>query len=159
MDKQCLHNFDDALNTNFVFKFTKCPQLTYNIQSVTFPSVTIGEIHTPWQNHKGYFPDNVLEYDSLVVNFLVAENFADYDYIFKRMKECQTPNEDTIRENFDDLHVFRLDSNKEPIFDIVFKDAFCTNLGSLDYMSNVSDADGLFCVATFRYQTFEIINL
>lgn len=153
---ECLHNFDDALQTSFVFKMLTSPALTYSVQSVTFPGISVGEIPVHHKNYKGYVPDNVVQYDDLNISFIIDERFKNYTYLYNRMLTNKFATQAEIEEVFDEIHVFRLDSNKKPISDVVFSMAFCTNLSSFEYNSNVSDDDGIICTATFKYQTFTV---
>lgn len=152
-----LHEFDDALQTSFVFKLSKSPVLTYATQGVTLPGISVNEIQVNYQNYNGYLPSNTAQYDPLNLTFLVDENFKNYDYLYNQLiLYTQKPKSVNIDEVFDELHVFRLNSAKKPIADIVFHKAFCTNLSSIDYSSAASTDEPLLCSATFRYQTFEI---
>jgi len=154
--EKALHNFDDALQTSFVFKFLKSPELTYSTQSVTFPGITVGEIPVNHKNYKGFIPDNVVHYDDLNIMFVVDEQFKNYNYLYQRMLTNKFATQEEIAEVFDELHVFRLGSNKQPISDVVFHMAFCTNLSSFEYNVGVSDNDAIICTATFKFQTFTI---
>lgn len=152
----CLYNFDDALQTSFVFKLNSSPSLSYSTQSVNFPSLSVGEIQVNHKNYRGYVPDNVVVYEDLTITFIVSEDFSNYSYLYNKMQLNKHAQQYDINEVFDELHVFRLGSNKKAIADIVFHKAFCTNLSGFDYNVNVTDEDPLVCTATFKYQTFSI---
>lgn len=154
-----LYDFDDALQTSFVFRFEKSPELTYGTQSVTFPGISVGQIAVNHKNYKGYVPDNVVDYEDLTITFIVDENFKNYNFIYQRMLENKFAQHSEIATVFDELHVFRLGSNKQPISDVVFHMAFCTNLSSFEYNVGVTDDDAIQCTATFKYQTFTINDL
>ena len=157
---ECLLNFNDALQTSFVFKMAKSPLLTYSTQNVTFPSISVNDIPVNYKNYNGYVPSNTIQYEPLNLSFVVDENFINYDYLYKQLLiYSQKPQSGNISEVFDELHVFRLNSAKKPIADIVFHNTFCTNLSSIDYNTNSSTDDMIICNATFRYQTFDIIPL
>lgn len=157
--RECLYNFDDALTTSFVFKFLKSPSLSYSTQSVSFPGVSVGQIPINHQNYKGYLPDNVIEYEDLTISFIVDEHFKNYNFLYKRMLENKFAQSADIATVFDELHVFRLSSNKQVISDVVFNMAFCTNLSGFEYNSGVTDDDAILCTATFKYQTFDIVDM
>lgn len=157
---ECMTSFDDAHQTGFVLRLEKSPEFTYNTQNVSFPSVTVSSIETPYRNAKAYLPDNVVQYDPLTITFVVDENFKNYNYLYKQMLSyAQKKDSNKIKDVFDTIHIFRLDNAKKPIADIAFIDGFCTDLSSLEYSVNVSDDDIIVCTATFRYQTFEIREL
>lgn len=160
MKNPCMTNFDDAHQTNFVLKLEKSPELSYNTQNVTFPSVSVSSIETPYRNAKAYLPDNVVQYDPLTITFVVDEDFKNYNYLFKEMLSYAGKKDtNEIKKVFDTIHIFRLNNDKVPIADIAFIDGFCTDLSSVEYSVNVSDDDIIVCTATFRYQTFEIREL
>ncbi|MEG1299132.1 MAG: hypothetical protein RSC93_00315 [Erysipelotrichaceae bacterium] len=153
-------NYNNALSTSFKFVIDIIPSLTYFAQSVTIPTLTVDSIETKIRNYRAKLPDNHMVMDDLMLQFLVDEDYYNYDKIRLWMLKCVKAQEDddgSIGELLSDVYVSRLDSNKKEIAKFVFKGAFPSMLGSLNLASNVADADIIVSDITFAYQSYDIV--
>lgn len=153
-----MDNYNNAINTAFQFYTNRSPELTYFVQGVTLPNVSVNAQLHGYRNNTVKIPGNVVNYGDLILTFLIDENFSNYDFLYDWLIESRDAahSQDKIRNMMSDLTLFRLNSNKVKIAEIKYKDAFPVDLGSVSYMTNSTDPDVLVCDVTFSYQTFEI---
>lgn len=153
-------NYNNALSTSFKFVIDVIPSLTYFAQSVTIPTLTVDSIETKIRNYRAKLPDNHMVMDDLMLQFLVDEDYYNYDQLRLWMLKCVKAKDDddgTLNELLSDIYISRLDSNKKEIAKFVFKGAFPSMLGSLNLANNVADADIVMSDITFGYQSYEIV--
>lgn len=149
-------NYNNAISTSFKLEIEGLEDFTYFVQRTSMPQVECSAIPVPFQKWQVKLPDNVIVYEDLVVEFLVDEDFVNYDALFKWLLRARDANSPLIAECFKEISLFRLSSNKVPIAEIVFHDAFPTTLSDIPLQSNTSTADPLTCTVRFSYQTFNI---
>ena len=167
----------NPLNPNgFLFSVTKLPELTFFVQDVELPSLTIGTIIQSSSVHDIKIPGETADYGSLTVSFLVDEQFANYKAIYAWMIGLTYPethaiytdflasnkNENSYSElakGYSDATLTILDSSNNPIQSITFVDAYPTSLSSLPFSSQNSDAQYLRATATFEYTYYKTLSV
>lgn len=148
-------NYNNAISTSFKVNVDKIPELTYFAQSITLPGFSVNPIETAYRNNKIKYPDNVVIKDDFIIQFLVDEDFYNWDKIRLWFLECQ--GEDVnILNLMSDVYVIRLDSNKNPIARITLKGAFPINVGAITNSHNISDPDIVPCDVSFAFQELTI---
>lgn len=153
-----MENYNAAINTSFKFFIDKSPELTYFVQNVVFPNVSVNAQYHGIRNNIAKIPGNVVNYSDLILTFLVDEDFNNYDTLYAWLLESRdaTDSGPKIKKMMSDISLFRLNSNKVTIAEIKYKDAFPVDIGTFSYVTNGSDPDVLVCDVTFAFQTFEI---
>ena len=53
--------------------------------SASFPSISLDEMDIPFRNKQGFFPDDVLRYEPLIIRIAVDEQLLAYNEIFNWM--------------------------------------------------------------------------
>lgn len=127
----------------------------YFCVSATLPSISCQAAPSPFRNQKGFQPGETIEYDTLQLRISLDEDMAAYTEIYNWMKSFV----DTTDLKRSDVTLVILTSHNNPNKSFVFKNAFPTNLGSIDF--NVQDSEVEYAVVdvTFQYDyfTFESI--
>lgn len=160
------------LNPNgFLFSVTKLPELTFFVQDVELPQLSIGVATQSSSVHDIKIPGETADYSDLSINFLVDEQFANYKAIYAWMIGLSYPeghqlytqflssakNSNSYSElakGYSDATLSILDSSNNPIQQITFVDAFPTSLSSLPFSSQNSDVQYLRATATLSYSYY-----
>ena len=163
-------NFLSPLGAKFSIK--KLPTVNFFIQSVSIPSISVGEIPvgTPF-SAKIQMPGDLVMFGDLVLTFRVDENMENYLEVYNWIRSI------TRIDNFTDdgtgwtgeaggsmgddkvfsdatLTILNsaMNSNKE----VLFTDVYPTGLMDLPFSTTLSDVDYVECTATFKYRKFDI---
>lgn len=164
----------NPLNPNgFLFSVTKLPELTFFVQDVELPQLSIGVVTQASSVHDIKIPGETADYGSLSVSFLVDEQFANYKAIYAWMIGLTYPESHAIYTEFlasaknsnlyselskgySDATLSILDSSNNPVQRITFVDAFPTSLSSLPFTSQSNDVQYLRATATFEYTYYKL---
>lgn len=156
---------------NFLFQIKKTPNLNYYVQNVNLPGVYLQnpEQGTPFVRIPK--PGDHIHYDEIMVNYIVDENMKNFLEIHNWVKALGFP------DNFDqydainsidqvtglgkasDISLFVLNSDRNPMFDVRFKDAFPISSSSIIFDSTGSDVNYLVAAATFVYRSYDIFEV
>jgi hypothetical protein len=169
----------DYLRPNgFKFQVHNLPNVSFFCQSANIPDITIGEAAkaTPLADY--YLPGEKLSFGQLNIRFLIQENMQNFSELYNWLTGLGNPEDtkqykdyvasqlyrfpgktsiNTSEALLSDASLFVLDSNNNPIIEIVFQDAFPSALSGLDFdLGNSEYFQGL---ASFRYRQYKIITL
>lgn len=165
----------NPLNPNgFIFSVSKLPELTFFVQDVDLPNLTIGVATQSSSVHDIKIPGETAEYGDLTVSFLVDEEFANYKAIYAWMIGLTYPeghkiytdflNSDKnknsyseLAKGYSDASLTILDSSNNPVQQFVFADAFPTSLSALEFSSQNTDVTFLRATATFSYSYYQLV--
>lgn len=150
-------NRNPALNTSFKLDIPGLEQVNYFVQSTELPSITSGGVDTPYQNWGTNVPSNRIEFDPLNLNFIVDEDFKNYELLYTWMVDV-IRTEPVVPNMMKNLTLHITNSSKINKMYVRFHKAYPTMLASLPLDSGVNDTTPLVCSASFRYQYFEIIR-
>ena len=147
-------NINPLSPNGFMLSIQKLPSLTYFCQRVNLPAISLpaADQATPFVNipHKG----EILEYEDLIVEFLVDSKMENYKAINYWMTDGfpdNSPPEDLFSDGT--LHV--LDVNNQIAQSIKFVDMVPVSLQGLTFESTASDVQYLVGTATFRYSYYK----
>lgn len=150
-------NRNPALQTSYKLDIPGWEGLNYFVQSTELPSVSSGGVETAYQNWATNVPSNRIEFDPLNVNFLVSEDFMNYEELYKWMLQI-TMTEPVVPEMMKNIVLHITNSSRNHKMMVRFHKAYPTMVGSIPFDSSSNDATPILCSATFRYQYFEIIR-
>lgn len=150
-------NYNPALPTSYLLRIPGFDHVNYTIQSAALPGLTMGGVDAPYQNYQTNVPSNRIEFDPLNLQFLVDEEFRNYEEIYAWMVRV-TQTEPIMRDGLKNLSLHILNSNKQPIIEVKFHQAYPTMVTEISFESGVTEPAPMVCTATFRYQFFEIIR-
>lgn len=158
-------NFLSPLNFKFVLK--RAPNVMFFVQSAEIPGLALPNIDVSNPLIRAPFPGDHLLYDEFNISFKVDEdlnnflelhnwiralgkiNYYEYDVLSKK----SITSGESIRS---DITLTLLTSNKNPNFEIVFKDAFPIRVSGFTLNTTDSDIDYVESSATFKYLSYDI---
>ena len=150
-----IENFNYLSSNGFklVIDNDKFENIEYNILQCPLPSVTMNSTPANFRNENGFVPGDTIEFDPLVVKFIVNENMNDYFSILQWFLDARVSNEPLVHDLL--LHIY---SNKNNLLNkIQFVRAFPTSLTDLVFESNVSNVEYLTANVTFVYDYYQKI--
>ncbi len=125
--------------------------VSYFARSVILPGFDVGAIDTPYNTNNLAMPGNSRARETLSVEFILAERFANYKQL-RRWSRLALYGEGDISECMKDVTVIMLDSNKQPIENIVYTGCYPNNITSLNLESGIVDTMPHTFTATFMFQ-------
>lgn len=164
----------NPLNPNgFLFSVSKLPELTFFVQDVELPSLSIGTATQASSVQDIKIPGETAEFGSLSIGFLVDEQFANYKAIYAWMVGLTYPEThdmykaflasaknanaySELAKGYSDASLTILNSNNNPVQRISFIDTFPTSLSTLPFTSQSSDVQFLRATATFDYTYYTL---
>lgn len=152
----------------FTMKVKNIPNVSYFVQSVSIPTISldVAEVPTPFQRLP--FPGTKLDFGELNVTFKIDEDLINYKEIFNWMKGIGFP------DNFDqyaaiankpkytgegvqsDISLLVLSSAMNPTHEFLFYDCFPVSLSDLTFDSTSTDVGYLTATVTFANRRFEV---
>lgn len=150
---------------NFVFNIKKTPGVNYFVQSASVPGISMG--HAQTATPFNYLKDvgDKLTYSDLNITFRVDEDMKNYKEIYDWMIG-------NSRQSFDgyaaqtraamgsgvksDATLIILNSAKQPMIEVVFKDMFPVAISELVFDTRLQDVTYIDAIATFVYQNYTI---
>lgn len=118
--------------------------------SATLPGISCNEAPAPYKNSKGFFPGETLEFEAFNIRLAVDEDFHSYEEIFNWMKSHTNAN--TLKVS--DITLCILSSHNNVNKKFLFKNAFPTSLGSVEFNVQSTDVEYAYVDVTFRYDSF-----
>lgn len=164
----------NPLNPNaFLFSVAKLPELTFFVQDVELPLLSIGVVTQSSSVHDIKIPGETADYGDLNLSFLVDEQFANYKAVYAWMiglsypeghqiytkfleSEKNANSYSELAKGYSDATLTILDSNNNPIKTVTFVDLFPTSLSGLPFTSQSTDVQYLKANVTFSYSYYII---
>ena len=176
-------NCDNMVNllspNGFKFSITKLPDVTYNIQQVSLPQLSLGDYDFTNLFATLPIPGNRLTYDPLTIQFLVDEEMRNYISIYNWMiglgvpesfeqyksfigsKDASTLNGlgdvSELSKQYSSAVLQVLGSNNVAVKTIQFNDLFPISLESLNFQSTSTDVNYFIASATFRFSYYQFL--
>lgn len=152
----------------FTMKVKNIPHVSYFVQAVTIPSISlnVASVDTPFQRLP--FPGTKLDFGDLTVSFKIDEDLKNYKEIFEWMKGIGFPDDFDQYANIankpkysgegiqSDISLIVLSSAMNPIHEFVFYDCFPIDLSDLTFDSTSTDVTYLTANVTFANRRFEV---
>jgi hypothetical protein len=141
-----------AISDRFKMVFKKAPNVSYFCQNFIMPGVAVNETAVPRPQVDAYFPGDKLVFEPMNITMLVAEDMENYVEILEWLTRSVTTNNNA--DKFDDVTIYILSSKNNVNRTVTFKNAFPTNIGSINF--NVQDTDITYAQVdvTFRFDYF-----
>ena len=155
----------------FNFTITKTPKVSFFCSSASIPEITFNTNTQPTYLKDIDIPGEKLEYQDLMVRFLVDEDLKNYMAIHNWMTgigypeslgdfKTETTADDGSRDmnqQFSDGSLSILNSNYRTNAIVKFKDLFPTSLTSLEFDTSVTDIQYFTAQANFKYLVYNIV--
>jgi hypothetical protein len=157
-------NFLQPTGFKVIVNRTRFKNLEFFAQSVQHPDVSLGAAIVPFKRSNISLPGDKLEYGSLTVDTILDENMNVYKEMHSWMSKFVEVNHTASTANtvvsqdksMYDISVLVLSSHNNTIDTIRYKDAFPTNIGTINFQSTVDGIQFLTFPVTFAYTTFTI---
>ena len=155
--------------TKFLLTFDRIGDIQYFCQTVSIPSVSLGEVNRATPFLDMFSPGTKLNYDPLDIEFLINEDMSSWVEMYKWFISIADPDgfekRDGSKElqtikHFSDASLTILSALNNPIIRIHFRNLFPLTLGSVDFDTKSSAETIMTVRATFRYESYnyEIIK-
>lgn len=127
--------------------------LEYFCTATSIPSLSLGEVSTPFRNKQTYTPGDRLEYASFDMRFMVSENMENYIELYNWIRN----NAEQNKYKASDMVLHILSSSNNVNRQIRYVDAFPTSIGAIEFHTQTTDVEYVTVDASFRYSYFEFI--
>jgi hypothetical protein len=176
MSTLCTPENINPLNPNgFLFSVQKLPEVTFFVQEVELPTLSIGTVIQATQVHDIKIPGETAEFDNLQMSFLVDENFKNWKAIYAWLIGLTYPESHDIYTSFlnsernansrtelakgySDGTLTILDSSNNPVQSIQFVDMYPTSLSALPFSSQNTDVQYLRASVNFAYSYYRLVE-
>ena len=152
----------------------KLPNVNYFCQGVTLPGISLNAVPlaTPFVSIP--VPGDRVEFQDLMVRFIIDEEMRNYQEIYDWMKGLGFPDrfeqyQELLKSDphnpgpesgiVSDAELIILTGGKTPQIKFTFKDTFPIQLMSVQFDTNIEDIQYLQADATFVYRSYDIKNL
>lgn len=155
----------------FSFSCSYIPDTVYHLQEANIPSISSSPIVHSTPLSPIYLPSDQLEWEPLVISFIIDEELANYRKMHDWLVSITTASDTfdlTLLKREDLLQGDRLGggvtdatvtirSNKHnPTARVQFHDLFPTSLSGIEFTTNTDTSSHLVCTAQFAYSTYDI---
>lgn len=151
-------NISPLVGGNFTFTLHKLNNTTLNLQSVTLPTLSIGEklITTPVLDYS--IAGDKLQFDRLNMSFIVNDDMSNYDEVFEWLYRMSNPITGKQVKNIKDyttdgvLSIFNTKGKK--VKEYRFTDCFPVFLGGLQLNTTNTESSHLTCDLGLSFTLF-----
>lgn len=161
----------------FKFILSRYPRVDFFCTKAGIPGVSLGVAIQPTYLKDIPIPGDKLEYEDLVLDFLVDEDLVNYIEVYNwliglgypenvsqfnewRATNTTDPSTDgkDLRNIYSDATLQVLNSNFQPQANIKFRDIFPTSLTGLSFDTTKKDYDYFTARVTFKYTIYNIMD-
>ena len=164
----------------FKFTISRIKGVDFFCQSANVPAVSMESTKQGTRFNAIPQPGDELYYEDLTLRFLVDENMKNWYQVHDWMREIATPysskefgyqrgdiesQNKSLKKRGDvagwdnqwrsDCSLFILSSNYQPVAEFVFRDAFPTNLTTLNFDASVQDIEYFTAEVTLKYTYYD----
>tara|TARA_Y100000385_G_C12819719_1_gene519838 strand:+ start:27 stop:560 length:534 start_codon:yes stop_codon:yes gene_type:complete len=165
-------NIDYATPSQFRFQIARIPDVEYFIVAVNIPQVSLSgdaEINTPFKTF--YNAGDTLDYDDLIVKFLINESLSNWEEIYKWIIGIGFPqnrtefvamsaeSEQDPQNIFSEATLTILTNKNNPTLQLGFKNVYPTSLSSLEYDVQQTDTSSLSATVNFKFTDITLTRL
>jgi hypothetical protein len=160
---------------NYIFSLVKFPEITFFVQEVELPSITLGTIVQSSSVHDIPIPGETMEYADLTCTFQVDSKMENYLAIHNWIVGLGYPSNHQLYKNlmnnsknstslselskgYTDGTLTIMDNSYTPIIQARFVDCFPTALSGIQFNSTNSDSAPLTSQVTFAYTYYELVT-
>lgn len=156
-------------NNKYQFVINRLPHVTFFVQTINLPNITLNSVQTPSPFAVLNEPGNILAYEPLTVGYIMDEDMRSWTEIYDWINALGNPTtQDKIgnltyepgKENstVSDATLLVKSNANNPIIRFNFKDLFPTELGGVQF-TNIESQDFLTSTITFLFNYYTIDRL
>jgi len=144
-------NINPLTEVQFKFELQALPKTTFFVQTVNLPGITMSGMPYGLPQREGLMlPGGSVEYEQLIVGFLVDEYLKNWQEVFTWI---------TGKPEYTDGVLTILSSSMNPTLEIHFANMFPTNLSEIQFDTTVMETTNLITNITFAYSEYTVKNL
>jgi len=154
--------------TKFLLTFDRINTVQYFCQTVSIPSISLGEVPRPTPFLDMYSPGTKLTYDPLDIEFIIDEDLETWKNLYNWFTSIANPNgfegrdgskELQKQKHFSDATLTVLSALNNPVLRIQYRNCFPLTMGEINFDTK-SSADNIVTVrATFRYESYTYLTM
>jgi len=154
------NQFNNLKENSFVFKLLRIPETEFRIIGTVIPAISVPPAKAAYIAVDQYFPGSNIIFSEYSIKFIVDENLANYEELYRWIIQQQfvtpiIPGEKELLLVSDGvLTTLNNSSVANRIF--YFKDLFPIYLGNIIMDTTTAELPTVTCEATFRYSYFEL---
>jgi len=163
-DLKLAENLNILGDNNFHFEIQELPTVSLFAQTFSIPGITLGRAPVPTSNVDYNMPGEKIEYEDLVITFLIDEYLKNYIEVFNWMTYLGFPESTdqfkklkanlTPYKEVSDI-ILTVTTNKfNPYIQIVFVDCFPTDLSPVDFTNIDTTVSPIQATVTFDYSYY-----
>ena len=127
----------------------------YFCTQANIPGISLSNIDTAYKGVNLGMTGDRMTFDDLTITFNITENMENYIEIWNWLHNIITKKD--AEENYKfDARLMILSSHNNVVKEIKFLDIFPTNLGSVEFNSQLTDIEYAQATVTFKYTYYEI---
>jgi hypothetical protein len=157
-------------NNKFDFILDRIPNLTFFVQAINLPSISLTNTAVASPAVTLSIPGNIILFNQVVVSFIIDENmeswFELYDWMFQLGNPRGTNKigrltgrPGTNNSIYSDGSLLIKTNSNNPSRKITFKDMYPVDLGEIQFSATDSTQEFLTSTATFNFTYYEYRNL
>jgi hypothetical protein len=150
-------NLNKLYQSNFRFDLQRAPVFAQNAQSITLPSLTLGEAQQGTPLIDIPVPGDKLIYGELSIDFLVDEEIRGWMEIHNWMRSAGYPEstDEYDKQVYADAVLTILSNTMNPLIKVTYYDCYPTSLGEIALNSQTS-SETVISNASFRFRSYDI---
>lgn len=164
-------NINPLYPANFIFSVHKAPELTFFVQDVNMPDMSLGNATYATPLTDIPVPGDKINFGQLTISFLVDEKFSNYSQLTEWMLALGFPDdhqrftsftkkqENNLSEHLktvSDATLGIIDAANHPVATYTFIDCFPISLGGWQYSSKNTDTTPITATVTFLFDHFKL---
>ena len=144
--------FNPALQTSAKLVLQRFPEIEFTTQSFDFPEIRAVFPQQYYPGQSIHMAPAGIEYDALVLNFIIDSNLDNYVAIAEWIQNSTTEEQNNI---FSDGTVVMFNTLKETTRKATFYDLMPVSISKIPYVVAVADPVPLIATATFKYTKYK----
>lgn len=164
-------NVNPLYPSNFVFSVNKAPNLTFFVQDVDLPDISLGEATYATRLSDIPVPGDKVVFSPLTISFQIDEDYVNYRELTRWLIALGYPESNQQFTSFineqdnllsehlktvSDATLGILDSELQPIAVYTFVDCYPLSVSGFQFTSQASDSNPLKATATFAFNYYEL---
>jgi len=152
---------------NFKFQLKRAPHVNFFVQRVNVPGISLQAIDVSNPLIRVPYAGEHLMYDELTISYRVDEDLKNYMELhtwlralgkrsygeYKALAQNSSVSGESLKS---DMSLTILTSNRNPNYEVVFRDAFPISVSGIEFSTTGESVDYLEGTASFRYLSYDI---
>lgn len=149
-----MKQLNPAKSTSFIFTITNRPSVFLRVQGAPIGAINASSAPFSTRRVDLNLPSNKLDFNPMVLPFLVSEHLTEWLEVYKWMIEI-TKTDDAHLSQTELAELTVLDSENQPILRFIYRGVYPLTLGDLAY-SIVDEEVNLICDLTVEFSSMDV---